>query len=245
MTPIFPFRFLARPLILMYHAVEDTADDPYAICVSPARFADQMASLADHGWRGVGVTELLAAEESERLVGLTFDDGYASLLDAALPVLQRHGFGGTVYPVAGAPGGRNDWDQLGPRRPLLDRGQVRELAAAGLEIGSHGMSHRSCPQLGDAELAREVGGSREVLEDLVQGPVQSFCYPFGHLDARSVAAVRAAGYASAVGIGSYAGRDIYQLPRIYVGERDGMLRLHVKRLRHAWRQRVGRSVMQP
>jgi peptidoglycan/xylan/chitin deacetylase (PgdA/CDA1 family) len=87
------------PMILMYHGIADVDEDPNQLCVSPARFAEQMAWLARRGLRGVGIAALVDAMRAGRqrgLVGLTFDDGYTSVLETALPVLRRHGFGATA-----------------------------------------------------------------------------------------------------------------------------------------------------
>src|SRR5215472_15341943 len=106
------------PLILMYHRVAEVAENP--LCVTPRRFAEQMTWLKRHGLRGVGVGTLVDAMRAGRqrgLVGITFDDGYVSVLEAAVPELARHGFGATAYIISGRLGGTNEWDE-GPSWPL-------------------------------------------------------------------------------------------------------------------------------
>ena len=91
------------PMILMYHAVAEAHEDPNQLCVTPARFAEQMAALQRLGLRGVGVGTLVGAIRAGRargLVGITFDDGYASVLEAAVPELCRRGFTATVFVVS-------------------------------------------------------------------------------------------------------------------------------------------------
>jgi hypothetical protein len=81
----------------------------------------------------------------------------------------------------------------------------------------------------------EVIESREALEAVVTAPVQGLCYPYGDVpDALEI--VRDAGYDYAVATRTSARRHRYALPRIYVGERDGAVRLRAKMLRHrlAW-----------
>ena len=159
------------PMIFMYHAVADAAEDPNQLAVSPARFAEQMAWLARSGLRGVSVAELvaaMAAGQARGLVGLTFDDGYTSVLDTALPVLDRHGFGATAFIISDRIGGTNEWDE-GPVWPLLDAGGVRELAAAGVEIGSHSATHPHLAGVAARRQAAEVTASRGRLEDLLSG----------------------------------------------------------------------------
>src|ERR1700754_5002866 len=135
-----------QAMVLMYHSVAPDQEDPYQVTVSPRRFEQQMRWLDQRGLRGVSMSELLEAQRRQcgaGLVGLTFDDGYEDFVDYVLPVLQRHGFSATAFVIAGRIGGVNAWDRLGPRKQLMTASQVRTAAAAGIEIGSHGLRHVS------------------------------------------------------------------------------------------------------
>ncbi|PRH79266.1 polysaccharide deacetylase [Streptomyces solincola] len=227
--------------VAMYHSVADTTDDdPYQVTVSPDRLDRQLRRLRDKGLRGVSVRELLGAARrgaARGLVGLTFDDGYADFLDVAVPVLRRHECTATVYVLAGRLGGANDWDAKGPRKPLLGEDGVRRCAAAGMEIGSHGLLHIDLTRAGDRELAEETRLSRELLRAATGRAPQGFCHPYGRLDARTVAAAREAGYAYGVAIDpppELAGT--HALPRVHVGERDTAVRLELKLRLHRWRR---------
>ncbi|MFG2330285.1 polysaccharide deacetylase family protein [Streptomyces sp. NPDC048604] len=236
------------PWVAMYHSIADTPDDPYQVTVSPVRFARQLHWLGDRGLRGVSVRELLAATAAGRargLVGLTFDDGYADFLDSALPLLRRHGFTATVFVLAGRLGGENAWDADGPRRPLLDEDQVARIAAAGMEIGSHGMLHSSLLTADDDTLAEDTRRSREILTELTGTPADGYCYPYGHVDARAIRAVRAAGYRYACGIDPGALTSTYALPRVHIGEQDTSWRLAAKRAVHPLRRRRPAEAPEP
>lgn len=89
-------------------------------------------------------------------------------------------------------------DPVGVRRfrPMRVE-QVVDMHRRGHELGSHGVSHPMLPQLDDAELRRELEGSRSILSDWIGQPVRGFCYPNGDHDDRCVAAVVRAGYAHA------------------------------------------------
>ena len=117
-------------------------------------------------------------------MAVTFDDGHASVLDQALPMLARHGFVGTVFPrldVLGSPGS-------------LSQPGLEALVAAGWEVGSHTLTHRNLTTLDDAELERELAGSKRELEALLGRPCRSIAYPRGDADERVLAAAAAAGY---------------------------------------------------
>ncbi len=96
--------------------------------------------------------------------------------------------------------------------------QVRKAADAGIEIGSHGLRHVSLPGLAEAGLAAEAAQSRAILTETIDRDVTGFCYPYGHIDASSVAAVQQAGYAYGCAIWRSASTGPHALPRVYVGE---------------------------
>lgn len=237
-----PARRTASPWVLMYHSVTeftDPAEDPYGITVTPRTLEAQLLWLRARGLRGVSVGELLRARAAGRgagLVGLTFDDGYTDYLAHALPLLRRHAFTSTLFVLPGRLGVDNAWDPLGPRKALLTAEGIREVAAAGQEIGSHGLLHQDLTAAADSVLQQELRGSRDLLRELTGTLPEGFCYPYGHLDARVVAATRDAGYgyACAIAPGPLAGP--YALPRTHVSQADGGTRLRVKQLRHQARE---------
>jgi peptidoglycan/xylan/chitin deacetylase (PgdA/CDA1 family) len=221
------------PMILMYHGVAEVAEDPNLLCVSPSRFAEHMAWLERRGLRGVGIGALVDAMRAGRqrgLVGITFDDGYLSVLEAALPELQRRGFGATAYIISDRLGGTNEWDE-GPSWPLMTVGQVRELAEAGIEIGSHAATHMRLAGASPEQLTAEVGDSKTSLGALLGTEIRGFAYPYGSMDAAARRAVLGAGYEYACAVeASTAEIGLMALPRIYVGQQDDAVRMTAKRL---------------
>ncbi|AZS87165.1 polysaccharide deacetylase family protein [Streptomyces griseoviridis] len=228
------------PWVAMYHSVGDCSDDPYRITVTPERLSAQLRWLRGRGLRGVSMGELLAARargEGHDLVGLTFDDGYTDFVDNALPVLRRWGCGGTLFVLPGRLGGVNAWDPLGPRKPLLSAHGIRRAAAAGVEIGSHGLTHVDLTRADDAVLAAEVAESRALLQELTDTPVDGFCYPYGTVDRRAADAVREAGYGYACAIDPGQLNGFFALPRVHIGQNDTAVRLYLKHRLHRLRRR--------
>jgi len=226
---------MAAPVILMYHSISPDDDDPFGIGVRPSRFEQQLRWLRRRGRTGTSVSQLLAARQrfdARRLVGLSFDDGYADFTEYALPLLHRYGFSATIFVPAGQLGKTSDWDPEGPRKRVLSGPQLRMIAHAGIEIGSHGFRHRSLPGLSDAELAEEVGTSRAMLRDITGQPVTGFSYPYGHLDERAVSAVQAAGYSYGCSVRATEFAGQYALAREYMRQSDSPRSLWNRGLRH-------------
>ena len=222
---------LQVPLILMYHRVAEVAENP--LCVTPRRFAEQMTWLKQHGLRGVGVGTLIDAMRTGRqrgLVGITFDDGYVNLVEAALPELLRHGFSATMFICSGLLGGTSNWDDV-PAWPLMSADQVRELSAAGMEIGSHTITHLRMVDADPDQLKAEVSESRTTLGELVGAPIRGFAYPYGSMDKVAQRAVRDAGYDYACAVmAPMTELGFMTLPRMFIAECDGNLRMAAKRL---------------
>ena len=230
--------FSSRPLVLCYHAIEDQSGDPVLAPygVPPAAFSAQLDSLVTRGFTFVTPSQFAAYLQSgaplpRRPVLLTFDDGYADLLDAARTILLPRRIEGLVFAVTGS--AANDWDQSYGARPkvLLTAEERRELRSLGVETGSHSRSHREMSLLSAAELADEADGSRRDLSDHGFQP-RFFAYPFGARDERAKAAVKKAGYAAAFATSSRRVRpddDPFDVPRvmIYATDRGWRFRLKV------------------
>ncbi len=106
------------PVVLMYHRVAEPKDDLWGICVSPARFEEQLEALKRV--REIApLDQVLAWRDGDRrsgrpLAAITFDDGYHDASSQALPILQRHDCHATVYVVTGLVGADRGfwWDEL-------------------------------------------------------------------------------------------------------------------------------------
>lgn len=206
--------------ILTYHAV---SDEPSRIAVPRALFRKQMAHLRQAGYRAVTFAEAARAldegSRESKVVCVTFDDAYRSVLENAVPVLQEAGFIATIFVPTAYVGDANRWDTETPPGgwPILSWDELRALSRDGFEIGSHTSTHPHLPTLDDASLVEELAGSRRELEQRLGTEVSSFCYPFGDHDARTRAAVRAAGYRGACTTefgASLPAHDRIGLPRI-------------------------------
>ncbi|NUR21732.1 MAG: polysaccharide deacetylase family protein [Frateuria sp.] len=227
--------------ILMYHNI---ARAPRklprlrSLYVSPGAFARQMWLLRRLGYTGLSMAAAmpyLRGERQGRVAVVTLDDGYADNLEAALPVLARHGFSATCYVVSGHIGQYNAWDaeRLGVRKPMMSVAQLRQWQQGGMEVGAHTRSHPRLTRCTDTQLREETGGSKRELEDLLGQPVTQFCYPWGDADDRVANAAQEAGYDAATTTHrgrALPGMDLWQLPRIQVARHHVLAQFAMKTL---------------
>jgi len=132
-------------------------------------------------WNGEDLRK--EADDGVRIV-ITFDDGFRDQFDI-LRRLRNEGIRPIVFMPAAYIGKRNRWEYFSRFFPVehLDAGQLRELAESGVMIGSHGDSHRSLANMGEALLRQELLRSKETLESVTGQPVELISFPFGRTNA--------------------------------------------------------------
>jgi peptidoglycan/xylan/chitin deacetylase (PgdA/CDA1 family) len=165
-------------LILMYH---DLSEDPARVpaghrpyVLDTSTFRRQMHSVAAARLPTLTVSQWCSASHPPRTLVFTFDDGHVSNHDAALPILLEHQLRATFFITAGRIG----------TCATMDWKQIRALHAAGMEIGSHTLTHRPPSTLDDDELRYELLESRRILEDGLGASVTSVSSPTGFFNPR-------------------------------------------------------------
>ena len=120
-------------------------------------------------------------------ISITFDDGYTDALTVIAPILCTRQIPFHVFVSAARMNGSD--------RKYLSPAQVVELSnMPGVSIGAHGATHRSLTSLSSSELAAELRASKVDLETVLQKPVTTMSYPFGHVDESVRKAAHDAGF---------------------------------------------------
>ncbi len=159
--------------ILMYHSIGIIPNWEESLCTSEATFATHLQYLTDNGYKVVTVQQafdLLSAGKSvEKIVAITFDDGYENNLTSALPLLKKHGFAGTFYIVGekiGKPG-------------YLSYEQLRTLSDNGMELGAHSMSHDPLTIIKPEYLVWQIKEPIALFKKNLDMNITGFSYPNG------------------------------------------------------------------
>ena len=208
-----------RVPILTFHALEA---DRAAIAYPPRLFARLLLEIDARGYRTAPLSEIVDCLERDtplppRTLVLTFDDGFRSVHDVALPLLQQHGARATLFLCTGsaAPAGARELPSI-TGRAMLTWAQVRELQANGFELGAHTGSHPDLTRLAPERVREEMLVSQRVIAEQT-GAAASICaYPFGRWNPsvrRCVATLARAACTTDLGLVSDRS-DRYRLPRI-------------------------------
>ena len=190
--------------MLAYHSIHPRG--ARYLSVTPDAFERQLVALALDGY-GPGRLDDLERLRANRcpapLAFLTFDDGYRDNYEIAWPCMREHGFTGVIFFVPSSiDTGKFELPDMRPfvaRHPdamtPMSWRMVEELSEAGMQFGSHMLTHPRLPTLTDDELAQELLESRRRLQARL-GRCDALAYPFGDWDSRTAAAAAAAGTAS-------------------------------------------------
>lgn len=202
--------------MLMYHVLDEPAPGaPFPdLYLAADDFRAQIDWLAAEGYEAVTLRQVEHAwwhdgRLPEKPIVLSFDDGYVSHYETAFPALAEHGWPGLLNLKAG--------------ETDIYKRQVREMLAAGWELGSHTVNHPDLTSLDATSLADELTRSRRVLRRRFGVAVTHLCYPAGRFNDTVVAAAEAAGYTTAATTepGLAGADDPYRLRRIRVNRGDG------------------------
>jgi peptidoglycan/xylan/chitin deacetylase (PgdA/CDA1 family) len=219
-------------LVLCYHAASDGWQ--HDLSLPPGVIERQLTQLLSRRFRPATAAEVVAG--ARRSLHVTFDDAFRSIR-GVLPALERLGLPATVFACSSyadrpRPLGVSELAAAVERNPAeletMGWDELRELAAAGVEIGAHTRTHAHLTTLGDGELRDELVASREQIEAELGRPCRYFAYPYGEHDSRVSAAVRAAGYDAAFALLDGTVRDLFALPRVDLYPPDKGLRFVLK-----------------
>ena len=217
---------------LMYHHFG--MEDRYpSTSVSMEQFENHLAYLDENDFTVLTLGEALdwldsGKAEGENIAVITIDDGYRSIWDNALPLLEAYGYKASIFiatePVGGS--GYMDWEQ------------IRALKDKGFEIGGHSHTHgyflnRPQGEVTDAFEA-DLKKSHEAFEAHLGEVPTLYAYPFGEFEPEMKAVLKDHGYEASAAQKSgviYEKTDRFAMPRFPMNVRFGDLDGFAEKLR--------------
>jgi len=217
--PALPEKRTAKVPILVYHHVSQS--DPEGshalrrLTVTADIFAQQMQYLQDNGYHVITFSDVAdyfdhGKELPTLPVIISFDDGWETQFEYALPSLEKYHYTATFFVVT---------DYIG-RPGFISWPQLHTLLTDGMTIGSHTRSHPRLTKIRDPEkLWDQIYNSKAILETQLEAPVEEFAYPYGLYNAKAAAAVKQAGYRAGRGCCSgiaHTSGDVFVLKAVMV-----------------------------
>jgi peptidoglycan/xylan/chitin deacetylase (PgdA/CDA1 family) len=142
---------------------------------SPERFRRQIEFALEKGHRFVPAAKIARGEGNALDLGITFDDGWRSVLTTAAPILSEYKIPWTLFVATNFLDEQSDWH----RSHALRWEEIGDLLSLGVEIGSHSVSHPDFARIDEQKVVDELGRSRATIASRLGLLVDCFAIPFG------------------------------------------------------------------
>jgi peptidoglycan/xylan/chitin deacetylase (PgdA/CDA1 family) len=173
--------------VLGFHKIGEppAGQDQTWFYIPEETFTSYLSYLKENNWSVLDLAGLLEGLSCPqrlplRAALLTFDDGYQSMVDVALPRLKEFGFPAVLFVPTAFVGGVNAFDRgIEPEERICNWDALRALEAEGVAVQSHGVSHTRFSKLSLSEQEDELRQSKALLEAELGRQVTAFSYPYG------------------------------------------------------------------
>lgn len=157
--------------VLMYHCISDEITGDGVLYVSPENMEAQLKYLTENGYTTIFLHELAYADQIEKPVILTVDDGYLDNYTELYPLLKKYNCKATIFVVT---------DLVDKADHKMTSKQLRELASSGLvSIQSHTASHPHLKRLSREKQQEELLKSQLAVARCTGRVPYALCYPYG------------------------------------------------------------------
>jgi len=155
-------------------------------------------------------------------VAITFDDGWEDNYSCAFSILKHYGLSATFFIITELITEEIHQKNREEMKPLtID--QIIEMNLNGMNFGSHTCTHPNLCEIDLDCVRHELLYSKEMLEEVLGFPVDTFCYPFGCFNSKIIELLKNTGYKLACAT-SWGGCDRevnpFALPRIRIDAQD-------------------------
>ena len=195
-SPVVGMEAAVRVPVLLYHAISDFMREGDDYTVSPSLFAVQMEWLYNNGFHVIPLRDIANPPVEKRVAVITFDDGHASFIDYAFPLLREYGFHATIN-VIGEFVGNN---KHGGGQPMLSWDEYRYLLGSGfVDIGCHShalhnLEHKGALGVSGEELRQDLRTFRETMFAQTGARTDILAWPFGFHDENTTDIAREEGF---------------------------------------------------
>jgi peptidoglycan/xylan/chitin deacetylase (PgdA/CDA1 family) len=174
--------------VLTYHAVPTNARE---------RFARQMDILL-HCGEPADLQIEKNARANTHCVAVTFDDGFQSVFDNAVPELRKRRIPATVFLPPGLLGKKPEWMKetslVFRQERIITMDEMKKQSDDLVTFGSHTFTHARLRRLSENEARKEIAASKTSIESITGKPAHFFAFPYGEWNDDLVRLAKEAGY---------------------------------------------------
>lgn len=181
---------LAVPFLMYHHILKNNHSGGTPSSIFESQFDSQMKYLADNNFNSLAISDLLKLNGNRRdlypqkLVVITFDDGYENNYSYAFPILKRYQLMATFFVIV---------DRIDSPDYLTWK-QIKEMFKAGMDIQSHTFNHQPLESLSRLSIKHELQASKIILEKKLRKAVNFLSYPHGSYNEDIIEVAKDVGY---------------------------------------------------
>ena len=168
---------MAKLPILMYHHV--TTEKGKGLTISIENLEKQFKHLAENGYKTYHFKELskLKTLPNAKNIIITFDDGYVSQMELALPLLKKYNLKATFFVPLDFLGKTDSWNTSSLQIMTLE--QLKSLDPKIVELGFHSFYHKKYTELSNAEIEADTRRCMEFVSENELNFSPVLAYPYG------------------------------------------------------------------
>lgn len=206
----------------MYHHI--TEADGSGLTISATKFEQQLQFLKAKGYTSYHLKELLLLQKlpKKRNVVITFDDGFESQREFAIPLLKKYGFKATLFVPLKYLGKNDSWHT--GKIPIMSSETLKTLDPSVVQLAHHSFAHQKFDNMAVTEINQDFESSFKVLENNNMSFGPFIAYPYGKfprtaaLNMQFKNILRDAGFAYGLRIGNrvnkFPFKDPFEINRI-------------------------------
>ncbi len=220
-------------VVLQYHHIDTKT--PNSTSTSPQLFIQHMKHLKDNNYTVISLNDLVLKVKTnslgdEKLVAITFDDGYESVYTHAFPTLKKYQFPFTLFVDTAAIEAK--------RRGHVSWKQLREMKNNKATIANHTHNHQHLIRRDETNdewkirITNEINLAQSILAKRLTQDIKLLSYPYGEFDSKTLEVVSQLGYVS---FGQHSGAigsesNLQRLPRFSASNRFGQFPQFINKL---------------
>lgn len=168
---------MARLPILMYHHIHPRESG--GLTISAEKLEKQLKYLAENDYQTFHLRELLQMKQlpNDKNIVITFDDGYVSQMQYAVPLLKKYKLKATLFIPLHFLGKTDSWNTS--ELDIMTVDQLKSLDPEIVELGFHSFYHNKYTELSNAETEADTRRCMEFVSENELNFSPVLAYPYG------------------------------------------------------------------